>query len=92
MLASLAPFPFPGAPACLKPDADPVRIIQRRTDGRVLVSRDLPSFLRSASTELTVDFADLAETEKGAIVIEPRQCEPRRRTPRPSTSRRLRAR
>jgi hypothetical protein len=35
MLASLAPFPFPGAPAFLKPDADPVRIIQRRTDGRV---------------------------------------------------------
>jgi hypothetical protein len=69
MLAHPAPFPCPGAPAFLKPNADPVRIVQRRTDGRVLVSRDLPKFLRSASTELTVDFDDLAENEKDAIVI-----------------------
>ena len=80
MLASAAPFPFPGAPAFMKPDAVPVRIIQRRTDGRVLVSRDLPKFLRSASTELTVDFAELAETAKEAVVLEPRAITP---TPRP---------
>ena len=80
MLASAAPFPFPGAPAFMKPDAVPVRIIQRRTDGRVLVSRDLPKFLRSASTELTVDFAELAETAKEAIVLEPRATTP---LPRP---------
>lgn len=85
MLASPAPFPFPGAPAFLKPDAAPVRIIQRRNDGRVLVHRDLPSFLRSASTELTVDFDELAATEKEAVVLEPRAV-----TPKPLPRRRAR--
>lgn len=80
MLASAAPFPFPGAPAFLKPNGAPVRIHQHRPDGRVLVSRDEPSFLRSASTQTTVEFAELAETEKDAIVAEPRAITP---TPRP---------
>lgn len=82
MLASLAPFPCPGAPAFLKPDGVPVRIHQHRPDGRVLISRDEPSFLRSASTQTTVDFVELAETRKDAIVVEPRAIAPTPRPPR----------
>lgn len=81
------PFPYSGSSAFLKPDGDPVRIVQRRTDGRVLVSRDLPKFLRSASTELTVEFTRLAEDRKDAIVLEARQ-----RTPAPRPQRRRRTR
>jgi hypothetical protein len=64
MLRTAEPIPFPcsGAAAFLKPDAAPVTIIQRRLDGRYLVSRVVPRKRRSASTEFSVELAQLAAT------------------------------
>lgn len=69
MLSTPAPFPFPGARAFLVPSAEPCRILQRRADGRVLISLTgisphHPDRATAASGNRTVDLADLAATEE----------------------------
>lgn len=81
MLSTPAPFPYPGAPAFLRPTADsplplPCRILQRRADGRLSISlqgREFgahhPDIRARASGNRTVDLTDLAETEAEALAV-----------------------
>lgn len=80
MLATPATYPASGSFAYLKPNGETVRILQRRADGRLLISKTGPAtsgdLARRASTELTVAADDLAEHHTDAVAP-PR---PRRRS------------
>ncbi len=73
MLSVPAPFPFPGAPAYMR-GGTPCRILQRRRDGRLLVSltgvsNAHPDIATCASGNRTVDLAEIFETEAEAMGI-----------------------
>ncbi|AKM09850.1 hypothetical protein [Croceicoccus naphthovorans] len=77
MLETKAAFPYPGSTGYLKPQGDPVRIIQRRADGRLLVQKLSPvqhlapasssAAVGGASRTLTAPAADVCERQIDAI-------------------------
>ena len=80
MLQSATTFPHAGAPAFLRPTAEPVKIIQRNANGTCLISLTDKRFPReAASGNRTVDLAELAETAEEAL---PTTAKPRQRTRR----------
>lgn len=74
MLQSETTFPHAGAPAFLKPAAEPVKILQRNANGTCLISLTDKRYPREiASGNRTVDFAELAATPEEALPAKPRQ-------------------
>lgn len=80
MLSTPAPYPFPGSQAFLVRTAEPCRILQRRGDGRLLislthVSANAPDIATIASGNRTVGPDELAATQEEALGLD----KPRRR-------------
>lgn len=71
MLNNSAPYPHPGSTAFLKPSGQACRILQRRHDGRVLISLNRvslhdPDIAVRASGNRTVEASELAKSPSAA--------------------------
>ncbi len=82
MLQVPAPFPYPGSHGFLVPSAEPCRILQRRADGRLLVSLTKvsphhPDRATAASGNRTIALHEIAATAQEAV--EPRKPSRRRK-------------